>query len=1264
MLGVHKLPQVSERRIYPIRWLLTVGWLGIIMSLFFDPISAISISPSRSFPWLRFNPSQFDPSQCVLVQGTCLAQQPGSIALTFFWSIVVPGSIFILLVFGHDTWRRMCPLSFLSQIPRALGIQRKRQSTKSGSGGVRYELVKIKKDSWLGKNHLYVQFGLLAIGLAARLLLMNADGIALAIVSLLTIGAAMTVGYLYEGKSWCQYFCPMAPVQMVFTGPRGLLGSEAHQGPKQTVTQSMCRTVDKDGREKSACVGCQSPCIDIDAERNYWETANKPGRRFVHYGYVGLLLGFFFYTFLYAGNFDYLFSGAWMREANPIAALGQPGFYIAGQAIAIPKLIAVPLTLGFSVAFSYAVLTRLEKAYRANLSAEKVKEKLNSQQASHTLFSICTFLCFNLFFFFGSQSLMAAFPFSVHLLFNGFIVLVSTLWLSRTLDRSAELYSRESLAASLRRQLAKLTIDFSRFLEGRSMDDLKAEEVYVLAKVLPGFNQEQGLQVYKGVLREALEQGTTDSASSLEALRQLRQELNLKDDDHFTVLTELGSAEPDLLDPRKRRTRESQLRIESYRQALASMLLDLVDSGMSLQEAMQRQRKQIQFLKLEYGMTSEEENSVLNQILAGEQTTILRKAESLLEQMQQLAFRYQLLSDPVLDGQTIVFQLLRQSAVQHKQQIIAKQMLGLLEVLGDTPDAIKLANSTRELTANVLPDILQTSEGMLSWKYRLKPGIFAVLDRSFNPVHAAGSPNSTAKSTLDLTTTNIYPEVLPPPTVSMQGKIQGKKSSQLQDSQINPKNNGATARPEALAQSTNGASAAKARSQEDSSTLLPILSLPPENRSPAASTSASVRSQAGLAEEINRSDRRPFNGSSIPSFQSRSPDIESFDSQSLVDLLEEFLHDLDPLTQTLALYALNLLVPPRAQQKAQEILAIELSNDSAAMLSDEPSDYPSEHSSNNSPDYSPDYLSAHSLSYSANYSSHWLIQETAQILIDRDRLQTPEVQTLIIRSTLASRVEKHLFQQPVIRVGSSKANDLILDQPQISPYHAVFYLDGEGFSILDLGSDSGLLIDHQPLHHDRSPLQQGQTIQFGDGTEPVLTVNWEKQPLRQTISPSVPEVIGTIDKVLLLFESRFFRSLKPDALVELARDATIQIYACGEQICQAGDPSDSILLLIDGTAEVVILQGTNQQNTNQQTIGTVNRGETIGEMGVLTRQPRSASVIAGSDYCRVMVIQAEKFDTVLRQDAEISRNLLVVLSLRLQDMNRKLRSAQTIVANE
>ena len=84
----------------------------------------------------------------------------------------------------------------------------------------------------------------------------------------------------------------MAPVQKIYGEPRGLLASTAHEKSNNTITQSMCRIIDPEGKEHSACVACQTPCIDIDAERTYWDGIKKPDRKLIYYGYIGLVLAF------------------------------------------------------------------------------------------------------------------------------------------------------------------------------------------------------------------------------------------------------------------------------------------------------------------------------------------------------------------------------------------------------------------------------------------------------------------------------------------------------------------------------------------------------------------------------------------------------------------------------------------------------------------------------------------------------------------------------------------------------------------------------------------------------------------------------------------------------------------------------------------------------------------------------------------------------------------------------------------------------------
>lgn len=308
--------------------------------------------------------------------------------------MVVPAAVLILLLFGHELWRRICPLSFLSQIPRALGRQRQRTKVNPRTGERRQQLAKVADDSWLARHYSQLQFGWLFVGLCGRILFFNADRLVLAGWLLFTIAAAISVGWLYGGKAWCQYFCPMAPVQSVYSTPAGLLGSKAHLSEKP-ITQSMCRTVLPDGSEQSACVACQQPCIDIDAERMYWTRLGSREFSFERYAYVGLVVGYFLYYYLYAGTWDYYFSGAWLRQTDQLSLLLRPGLFLFGQSLNVPRLVAVPLVLGFFTWLGVRVGRWIERSGRFG---------------RHQIFVLATFLVFNFFFLFSGRPLLLLLP--------------------------------------------------------------------------------------------------------------------------------------------------------------------------------------------------------------------------------------------------------------------------------------------------------------------------------------------------------------------------------------------------------------------------------------------------------------------------------------------------------------------------------------------------------------------------------------------------------------------------------------------------------------------------------------------------------------------------------------------------------------------------------------------------------------------------------------------------------------------------------------
>jgi hypothetical protein len=504
----------------------------------------------------------------------------------------------------------------------------------------------------------------------------------------------------------------------------------------------MCRTIDDKGREKSACVGCQSPCLDIDAERTYWANLNNPDQQLLFYGYFGLMLGFFCYYYLYAGNWDYYYSGIWSHDPTQLTSLFSPGFFICDRAIPIPKIIAAPLTLGIFTLASYWGCKGLEKFI------QKIRKQWSEQQVRHICYIFAVFVSFNVFFIFAGRPNISLLPKAkeVELLFNSCLIAVSTIWFRRNLRRNKSLYQRESLTGNLRRQLQKLKLNWAELLEGRSLEQLDNNEVYVLAKVLPGLNRQSQLQVYRGVLQEALSEGKTKSADSLELLQDLRQQLQISPAEHYDILHNLEIENPSLLDPTLQHSRENELRLEGYRDRLESLLVDstaatqvsIAPRRHRVGQALQSKQSQIDRLRLEYNITpAEQEQSLL--ALSHPNSILVNISATLLEQLQLWNMRYealtQLLTDPQFSvGEAIafgvslpearanaplpptsVYQLLRSICIDRTGTLVA-QLFNLLELLADDPVAPAIARTTGILARQTVNELLGTNKPQLNDK--------------------------------------------------------------------------------------------------------------------------------------------------------------------------------------------------------------------------------------------------------------------------------------------------------------------------------------------------------------------------------------------------------------------------------------------------------------------------------------------------------------------------------------------------------------------
>src|SRR5262249_19207708 len=64
-------------------------------------------------------------------------------------------------------------------------------------------------------------------------------------------------------------------------------------------------------------------------------------------------------------------------------------------------------------------------------------------------------------------------------------------------------------------------------------------------------------------------------------------------------------------------------------------------------------------------------------------------------------------------------------------------------------------------------------------------------------------------------------------------------------------------------------------------------------------------------------------------------------------------------------------------------------------------------------------------------------------------------------------------------VGRGYHNDIILSDPHVSAQHVRIEFDGEGWSIKDLGSENGLVINEKSYKDGLARLHSGDTVRIG-----------------------------------------------------------------------------------------------------------------------------------------------------------------------------------------
>jgi CRP/FNR family cyclic AMP-dependent transcriptional regulator len=134
------------------------------------------------------------------------------------------------------------------------------------------------------------------------------------------------------------------------------------------------------------------------------------------------------------------------------------------------------------------------------------------------------------------------------------------------------------------------------------------------------------------------------------------------------------------------------------------------------------------------------------------------------------------------------------------------------------------------------------------------------------------------------------------------------------------------------------------------------------------------------------------------------------------------------------------------------------------------------------------------------------------------------------------------------------------------------------------------------------------------------------------------------DTVARLREVTLFASCSQRELQKVARVTDEITVPASTVLMEEGDSGREAYVVLEGTAVV---------RRNRRKIAEVGPGDCVGEMSLLDRRPRTATVVADTDL-RVLVLTARALTGLLDESPAFARKVLASLAARVRDLDRRI----------
>ncbi|MDP9242231.1 MAG: cyclic nucleotide-binding domain-containing protein, partial [Actinomycetota bacterium] len=139
--------------------------------------------------------------------------------------------------------------------------------------------------------------------------------------------------------------------------------------------------------------------------------------------------------------------------------------------------------------------------------------------------------------------------------------------------------------------------------------------------------------------------------------------------------------------------------------------------------------------------------------------------------------------------------------------------------------------------------------------------------------------------------------------------------------------------------------------------------------------------------------------------------------------------------------------------------------------------------------------------------------------------------------------------------------------------------------------------------------------------------------------------LSEMDRVLFLRKVSLFAELPPQDLTRVAAVARERTYADGETIAGEGEAGEELHIVVEGVVRVL---RAGADPAGESELARRLPGEVVGEMALITQQPRMASLVASGDV-RTLEVGRADFEGVLRERPDTAIGVIRVLSQRLAE---------------